>query len=505
MGIVNNRCEVMDIHVIALWLMAAQGLMGAFDTLYHHEMTEALPNRWGAQKELAIHALRAGLYSLLFIGLAAWAWHGWWAVVLMAVFGVEIILTLWDFVTEDKTRLLPASERVTHTLLAINGGALIALLMLLMPDWLNKPTGLVWQPQGGLSVFLVLCGVGVGLSGVRDALASLKAAAVARVQNLAPAVVFSETKRVVLVTGGTGFIGQLLVRALLKDGHQVIVLTRSAKAAAWNFSGQVVCIAHMQQLPSDAPVDIVINLAGARILGWPWTAARKQQLLASRVGTTEAIVNWIARARVKPKALLSASAIGYYGIQPKGETDALTERAPKQAIFMSELCQRWEAAAQQAQTLGVSVVCMRFGLVLGHQGALPQLLLPIQLGLGGALGDGQQWVSWIHVDDLIRGIAHVWQKHIEAAECTPEDQHLGPHVYNFTAPEAVNQLAFSRVAARVLHRPCFFKTPAWPVRWMLGEQADLLLEGQRVVPEALLNTGFRFNYPSVEGALRHLT
>ncbi len=163
----------MNTHLLALQLMAFQGCLGAFDTLYHHELTEALPNRSNAGRELFIHAVRALIYSVLFIGLSAWAFHGRWAVALLLLFVVEIVLTLWDFVVEDQTRLLPATERVTHTVLAMNGGAFIALLALTTPQWLALPTALVWQPQGVLSVFLALCGVGVGLSGVRDAFAAI--------------------------------------------------------------------------------------------------------------------------------------------------------------------------------------------------------------------------------------------------------------------------------------------------------------------------------------------
>lgn len=489
----------MNTHFIALQLMAAQGLLGAFDTLYHHEITEALPNRTSARKELWIHALRATLYSILFIGLSAWAWHGLWAIVLIIIFSIEIILTLWDFVTEDKTRLLPATERVTHTILAINGGAFIALLALLTPDWLAQPTEFSWQPQGWLSVWLALCGVGVGLSGLRDGFAAAKLGGVIAQQNAKNPVYFGDKKLNVLVTGATGFIGQLLIKALLADGHRITVLTRDVKTTAWNFNGEVVCIGNMQDLPAHCPIDLIINLAGARILGWPWSTARKEVLLKSRVGLTEQLAAWIARAEHKPKLLLSASAIGFYGIQPIGDNSELSENAPPQTIFMSTLCQRWEAAAQSATQFGVKVVCMRFGLVLGRQGALPMLLLPIKLGLGGALASGKQWMSWIHVDDLIQAMAHIWRLHSDELSRSQVQP-----VYNFTAPQTLTQLEFSQVAAKILHRPCIFPTPGWPMRLALGEQADLLVEGQRVVPTNLLDSGFKYAYPDAHSALKNL-
>jgi uncharacterized protein (TIGR01777 family) len=481
----------MNTHTLALQLMAAQGCLGAFDTLYHHELTEALPGRASARLELSIHAIRSTIYAALFIGLSAWQFHGIWALLLLLVFTVEIVLTLWDFVVEDRTRLLPATERVTHTVLAMNGGAFITLLALNTPDWIAQPTALVWQSHGALSVFLALCGVGVGLSGLRDGLAAL-ALAKHGVRDAAAAIPdFGAVKRNFLVTGGTGFIGQKLVRALLRDGQRVTVLTRQARQAAWLFDGQVDCVSSMDQLPASRRIDVVINLAGARVLGWRWTAARRAALRKSRVGLTSDVVAWIARAEHKPALMLSASAIGYYGNQARGDDTVLTEAAPPQPIFMSDLCREWEGAALAASSHGVRVARMRIGVVLGLQGALPMMLMPIKFGLGGPLGGGAQWQSWIHVDDVVGAMAHL---------CRSGE----PGVYNFTAPESLRQADFSRVAARVLGRPYGFPTPGFPMRFALGEQADLLLEGARVAPDKLGASGFTFAYPTLEGALRNI-
>jgi uncharacterized protein len=484
----------MDLHLLALQLMAAQGLLGAFDTLYHHELTEALPSRKSAHKELWIHAVRASIYSVLFIGLSCWTWHGWLAIVLLAIFAVEILLTLWDFVIEDQTRLLPATERVTHTILAINGGAFITLLALCVVDWFALPAGFQWEYHGCLSIFLALCGLGVGLSGLRDGVAAYQLGKL--MGKSMEKIHFSDGSQSVLVTGGTGFIGQLLVKALLDDGQRVTVLTRNPKKASWMFDGKVTCVASMQELPADYPVDVIINLAGARVLGWRWTEARKAELRKSRLGLTQTLVDWIARAKKKPTLLLTASAIGYYGIQKIGDDTELDENGHTQSIFMASLCHDWEKVAQSANQHGVTVAAMRFGLVLGHGGPLPMMLLPIKLGMGGALGSGRQWQSWIHVEDLLRALAHLWREHDSGKSLQA--------AYNFTTPDALTQLQFSKVAARVLRRPCFIPTPAWPMRMLLGEQADLLLEGQRVVPKALLESGFQFRYPTLDEALQDL-
>lgn len=481
----------MNTHLLALQLMAFQGCLGAFDTLYHHELTEALPGRPSARLELSIHAVRSMIYSALFIGLAGWAFHGVWAFALLLVFAIEIVLTLWDFVVEDRTRLLPATERVTHTVLAMNGGAFITLLALTTPQWLAMPTALAWQPQGALSVFLATCGIGVGFSGLRDALAAQAIGKQALRDSASSEVSFGKSERSFLVTGATGFIGQRLVRALLRDGHSVTVLSRQTRQAGWLFDGRVVCVNSMDQLPSSRRFDIVINLAGARILGWRWTPTRREALRKSRIELTRKVVAWIATAEHKPAMMLSASAIGYYGIQQRGDNAVLTERDGPKPMFMSDLCREWEQAAQTAALHGVAVACMRFGLVMGTQGALPMMLLPIKLGLGGPLGGGKQWLSWIHVDDVIGGIAHLCR-----------DGNSG--VFNFTAPENLSQAQFSHVAASVLQRPYGFPTPGWPMRLLLGEQADLLLEGQRVAPERLQESGFVFTYPNLREALRSL-
>ena len=313
---------------------------------------------------------------------------------------------------------------------------------------------------------------------------------------------FSDQPARFLVTGATGFIGQKLVRALLADGHHVTILTRQADQASALFDGKVHCVSSMQQLPASYRIDIVINLAGTRILGWRWSAKRKAVLRHSRIALTNRVVEWISTAEHKPRLLLSASAIGYYGIQAIGDQCELNEESPPQDIFMSQLCQEWESAARAAVKHGVRVMCMRFGVVLGKQGALPMMLLPIRLGMGGTLGSGKQWQSWIHVQDLLRGIAHLCALP-SAADQQATNAPQG-ETFNFTAPDCVTQKQFSQIAATLLHRPCFIPTPAFALRLTLGEQADLLLEGQRVIPQRLLEQGFVFDFPHLKSALSDL-
>jgi len=309
---------------------------------------------------------------------------------------------------------------------------------------------------------------------------------------------FGDTPQHVLVTGGTGFVGRHLVQALRADGHAVTVWTRDAASAARHFDGAVRCVQRLDDIPASPAVDVVVNLAGARIVGPRWTHARQAALMKSRVGLTDAMVDWIGRRAVKPWLMLSGSAVGYYGVQPQGDAAVLTESSQPQPIFMSRLCQAWEASAHAAAAHGVRVACLRFGMVLGHGGALPGLLLPVKMGVGGRLGTGRQWLAWIHLQDLLRAMAHVWR------DASAQANAAAPQAWNFTAPETLVQEDFMRTAAQVLHRPFWLPVPAAPVRLALGEQADVLLEGQRVAPARLLATGFRFRFPDARSALQDL-
>lgn len=294
----------------------------------------------------------------------------------------------------------------------------------------------------------------------------------------------------VLITGGTGFIGEAVVNQLIDTGHTVSVLARDPLKAANLFEGRVRCVQSLSELSHDETFDVVINLAGAPVAGPRWSPKRQAQLIASRVNTTDSLMTWLKNARQKPALWIQASAIGFYGVRDASES--LDEQASKGDGFMAELCARWEAAAQPATQFGVRQVVLRLGVVFGPGGALLPLLIPFRLGFGGRMGDGQQIMSWVHRDDVIQVIARSFH-----------DENLRG-TYNIVAPETVSQAAFAENVGKVLKRPVWFHIPAAPVRALAGEMAQLFFDGQRVVPQRLSEAGYTFRYPTLDAALRDL-
>ncbi|HEY6968870.1 MAG TPA: TIGR01777 family oxidoreductase, partial [Candidatus Angelobacter sp.] len=290
-------------------------------------------------------------------------------------------------------------------------------------------------------------------------------------------------------------IGQELCRALLADGHELTLLARDPLKTSYLFGGRVQCVTQIDDLAPGTRFDVVINLAGERILGPRWTSARRRKLVDSRVGTTRSLVAWIARATCKPRLMISASAVGYYGAQEPGDLTALAETGASRRAFVSEICHHWEDAARTVTHHHVPLVVLRLGMVLGHQGALPLMRLPFLAGMGGRLGNGRQVISWIHIQDVLDAIAHIM--------ANPNPRSV-EGVYNLTAPQPVTQFEFARTLARVLHRPSLLPMPAAVLRLILGEQAMILLEGQRVCPARLEKDRFRFHFPQLEPALRDL-
>ncbi|MDN7849758.1 TIGR01777 family oxidoreductase [Burkholderia seminalis] len=471
----------------ALNLLIVQGAMGAFDTLYHHELTQDLPHSPRARLELTIHAVRSVLYGLVFASIANVAFHGAWVAALAAVVLVEVALTLWDFVVEDQSRKLPATERVLHTLLAVNGGALFGMIAMQLAVWAHEPTALLPLDPGWRGWLLSLFAVGVTVSGVRDGIAAY------RIAHRVPAAnpFAGQPPGQVLVTGGTGFIGETLVNRLVDAGHAVTLLARDPLRAAYLFEGRVRSVTSVEQLRPHERFDTVINLAGAPVLGARWSTRRQALLLASRVGVTQALMRWVETAEVKPRTWIQASAIGYYGVRPADER--LDEGSSAGTGFMSELCRQWERAAQPLERHGVRTVVLRLGIVFGPGGALRPMLLPHYFGMGGRFGDGAQVMSWIHRDDVLRIIARAMSS-------------AGMRgVYNAVAPVPLTQRAFVQVVSKVLRRPASLHVPAAPLRVAMGEMAELLLDGQRVMPARLHREGFMFRFPTAEHALRDLT
>ncbi len=295
----------------------------------------------------------------------------------------------------------------------------------------------------------------------------------------------------ILMTGGTGFIGRALVNSLLKEGHKVTVLSRTPDSVNKIIGNKLTTLSNLDQLNSEHSFQVIINLAGAPIFDNHWSETRKKVIRDSRIKLTEQLLAYLERASVKPELLISGSAIGYYGDQGNS---VLNEASPVHPDFSQRLCADWESTAQQAERFGVRVCLIRTGLVLAYDGGLLQRMLrPFNLGLGGTLGNGQQWMSWIHRDD--------W---ISIAKTMINNQTM-QGAYNATAPHPVTNSAFTKILAQHLKRPALLPLPAWLLKLLLGERSDLVLASQRVLPERLLAEGFSFQYPELLSALTEIS
>jgi uncharacterized protein (TIGR01777 family) len=294
----------------------------------------------------------------------------------------------------------------------------------------------------------------------------------------------------ILITGGTGLIGRQLCKALLAEGHELTVLSRNRDAVPAKCGAGVHAMAGLDEWRADQTFDAIINLAGEPIIDARWTAQRKQLLWDSRVSLTRSLVQRVAAARHKPHVLLSGSAIGYYG--NRGDA-LLDESAAAGEDFAARLCKSWEHAAHDAEIFGVRVCLLRTGLVLSRRGGLlGRMLLPFKLGLGARLGDGKQWMSWIHIDDHVGMLLSLLHN----------AQTSGP--YNMTAPQPATNNDFTKTLAKVLHRPAPFIIPAILLKPVMGERACLLLEGQRVLPEKMMAEGYRFSFTNLADTLHDL-
>jgi uncharacterized protein (TIGR01777 family) len=469
-----------------LWtLICIQLALGLFDILYHHELTERLAWRPSQRHELKLHGARNLAYAVLFAVLGQLELHGVWAMLVIAVLAGEVVITLMDFVEEDMSRKLPATERVTHTLLAINYGAILTLLVPVLAGWAGEPTAIIPIWYGVGSVLAPLASLGVIIFGLRDFFASRRAERLVP-GNAVDLMSALPTRQHVLITGATGFIGPRLVEALVSAGHEVTVLARNpAKAATLRPPFRLVT--SLAQIASDTAIDAVINLAGEPVADGLWTRAKRRKILGSRLRMTRDVVRLIDRLERRPALLISGSSIGWYG---NWQDESLTEFDGGKRCFGHRVCEAWEQAARKAERPGTRVVRLRIGLVLGTQGGMLANLLPLfEFGFGGPIGSGQQWMSWIARDDIVRLIAHVM--------ATP--QVSGP--VNATAPVPVRNAVFARELGRALHRPALVKIPASLLRRLAGDQAEeLLLGGRRVLPDKADASGFKFRHETLRSA-----
>jgi uncharacterized protein len=292
----------------------------------------------------------------------------------------------------------------------------------------------------------------------------------------------------ILISGASGLVGRALAGVLRAQGHQVARLVRPGGAASaddisWDPSAAIVDVSAMEG------ANALVHLSGASVAGGRWTPARKALLRSSRIDTTRVLVDALASLRQKPRVFVCASATGCYG--DRGD-EILTESSSIGTDFLSLVVRDWEAEAARAEICGIRTVELRFGVILSTEGgALAAMLSPFKFGMGGRLGSGKQWMSWISLEDAVAVVC----------SAITDEQLAGP--LNVVAPNPLRNAEFTRITAAVLHRPAIFAAPAFALRIALGEMADgLLLASLRVIPERLLATGHQFRYPEFEPALR---
>jgi len=297
----------------------------------------------------------------------------------------------------------------------------------------------------------------------------------------------------ILITGGTGFVGKQLTSRLVQEGNEVTILTRSVKESRQTPKG----ISYLQGDPTQkgpwqeaiSDHDVIINLAGASIFS-KWTEEQKKAIRDSRVNTTRNIVEGIEPRHEKKITLFSASAVGYYGFHGDEE---LTEQSPPGNDFLARIAVEWEGEALKAKEKGVRVVITRFGIVLGEMGGALGRMIPLfKKFVGGPIGSGRQWFSWVHIKDLAEAFAFLI-KHPEIS---------GP--VNVCSPNPVKNRDLAMALGKVLHRPSFMPAPGFMIKLVLGEFGSVILEGQRVVPRQLLDRGFVFQYPDIDKALQSI-
>ncbi|WP_282142049.1 TIGR01777 family oxidoreductase [Cytobacillus oceanisediminis] len=294
----------------------------------------------------------------------------------------------------------------------------------------------------------------------------------------------------IAIAGGTGFVGNALVKKLLEKKHEIFILTRNISHKQHSKNLNYVQWLNDDDSPEDVleSIDVFINLAGESINSGRWTEDRKKRILNSRITATKEVRRIISRLEEKPYTLINASAVGYYGTS---QVETFTESSRKSGTdFLAETVRRWEEEAAKAEEFEVRTVFCRFGIILEkNDGALPRMALPFKLFAGGTVGTGSQWVSWIHLDDAVSGILF----------CIEHEQLQGP--VNFTSPYPVTMKEFGQILGEVLNRPHWMPAPGFALKIALGEMSTLVLEGQKVLPEKLQSFGYEFLYPELKAAL----
>ena len=444
-----------------LWcLIAAQIVMGGLDTLGHHEVTERLAWRRSQRVELRLHAWRNLFYGAVLAGLATVQPGGAWALAVIVLLVAEFAITLRDFAEEDATRKLPVTERLLHTILTANYGAILALLIPVLVSWSRLPTALTPVWHGWWSVLCLAGATATTVLALRDWTASARFERLAR-RPLGALVNQTDTPQTVLVTGGTGFIGQRLVPALQQAGHRVVLLAREGKTR--DLAPPFTVVSDLGEIGDDWDIDAVINLAGAPLMAGPWTQAARARMVDSRVGVTRDVAQLMDRLHRRPATLIQGSAIGVYGVAPGSVRE--DSWIDVDGSFAQDLCLRWEGEAARIER--VRTVVLRIGIVLDRAGgALGNMLVPTEYGGAARLGSGAQRMSWISRDDLVRTVLHALD--------TPTLR--GP--VNAVSGTVTNR-DFTRALARALHRPAWLAVPEWVLR-RFGIGRELLLADQHV-------------------------
>jgi len=298
----------------------------------------------------------------------------------------------------------------------------------------------------------------------------------------------------IAIIGGSGFIGRNLAKELAKSAHDIYIFSRKNTLPSELQDLEKIKLVSTSKPNSEnlEAMDVLINLAGESVIGERWTEKRKEELRTSRINFTKEIINELAKVKVKPKVFLQGSAIGYYGMY-ESANPVFSEEANPGEDFLAKLCLDWEKEALRAKDLGIRVILLRTGIVLSPEsGALQQMLLPFKMFVGGQLGTGKQFMSWIHIADMIQGILFL----------IADSNASG--AFNFTAPNPCSNEEFSSCLGKVIKRPSFLPVPSFAITALYGEGAEVILKGQNVVPTKLLTSGYTFQFPDLKPALENL-